>query len=85
MNTTSSESLFVRICQECGHKSLQAIQQVANKPVYGSELRLAYYQYYQYKQYNQYSNANCRERKSEALDYGSEDFTRNADGKLVKI
>ena len=95
MNTTSSESLFVCTCQECGHKSLQAIQQVANKPVYGSELRLAYYQYNQYNQYkqyknetlnyNQYSNANCRKRKSEALDYGSEDFTRNADGKLVKI
>jgi hypothetical protein len=67
MNTTSSESLFVRTCQECGHK------QVANKPVYGSELRLAY------------CNAKCRKYKSEALDYGSEDFTRNADGKLVKI
>lgn len=67
MNTTSSESLFVRTCQECGHK------QVANKPVYGSELRLAY------------CNAKCRKCKSEALDYGSEDFTRNADGKLVKI
>ena len=64
MNTTSSESLFVRTCQECGHKSLQAIQQVANKPVYGSELRLAMQK--------------VQECKSEALNYNNnKNFTKN--------
>ena len=48
MNTTSSESLFVCTCQECGHK------QIAIKPVYGSELRLAYYHYIPYYQYYHY-------------------------------
>ena len=74
MNTTSSESLFVRTCQECGHK------QVANKPVYGSELRLAY------------CNAKCRKCKSEALNYNNnKNFTKNTNNtnntnrKLVKI
>ena len=69
MNTTSSESLFVCTCQECGHK------QVANKPVYGSELRLAMQK--------------VQECKSEALNYNNnKNFTKNTNNtnrKLVKI
>lgn len=61
----TAESLFVRTCQECGHR--QEMKDPGTQKSDG------------------WTEAKCRKCKSQSLDYGSNGFTRDANGKIVRL